>query len=67
MRKIFGDPGDGINGVLGSLQRAKGSLESFSSRRPEVVTSLVKDDPRESLILKDTARQVLSAVPPGDK
>lgn len=36
VRKIFGYPGDGINGVLGALQRAKGKIEFIQARHEEM-------------------------------
>lgn len=36
VRKIFGYPGDGINGVLGGLQRAKGKIEFIQARHEEM-------------------------------
>ncbi|MDX7950566.1 thiamine pyrophosphate-requiring protein [Lichenihabitans sp. Uapishka_5] len=36
VRKIFGYPGDGINGVLGGLQRAPGKIEFIQARHEEM-------------------------------
>ena len=36
VRRIFGYPGDGINGVLGSLQRAEGKIEFVQVRHEEM-------------------------------
>ena len=36
VRRIFGYPGDGINGVLGALQRAKGKIEFVQVRHEEM-------------------------------
>ena len=36
VRKIFGYPGDGINGVFGALQRAEGKIEFIQSRHEEM-------------------------------
>jgi pyruvate dehydrogenase (quinone) len=36
VRKIFGYPGDGINGVFGALQRAKGNIEFIQARHEEM-------------------------------
>ena len=36
VRKIFGYPGDGINGVFGALQRAKGKIEFIQARHEEM-------------------------------
>src|SRR5213080_2538411 len=36
VRKIFGYPGDGINGVFGALQRAKGAIEFIQVRHEEM-------------------------------
>jgi pyruvate dehydrogenase (quinone) len=36
IRKIFGYPGDGINGVFGALQRAKGKIEFIQARHEEM-------------------------------
>jgi pyruvate dehydrogenase (quinone) len=36
VRRIFGYPGDGINGVLGSLQRAQGKIEFVQVRHEEM-------------------------------
>jgi pyruvate dehydrogenase (quinone) len=36
VRRIFGYPGDGINGVLGSLQRAKGAIDFVQVRHEEM-------------------------------
>src|SRR5689334_18077961 len=36
VRRIFGYPGDGVNGVLGSLQRAKGKIEFVQVRHEEM-------------------------------
>jgi pyruvate dehydrogenase (quinone) len=38
VRKIFGYPGDGINGVFGALQRAKGKIEFIQARHEEMAT-----------------------------
>lgn len=35
-RKTFGYPGDGINRVLGGLQRAKGKIEFIQARHEEM-------------------------------
>ncbi|WP_298109349.1 thiamine pyrophosphate-requiring protein [Bradyrhizobium sp.] len=36
MRKIFGYPGDGINGVFGALNRARGKIEFIQARHEEM-------------------------------
>jgi pyruvate dehydrogenase (quinone) len=36
VRRIFGYPGDGINGVFGALQRAKGKVEFIQARHEEM-------------------------------
>lgn len=36
MRRIFGYPGDGINGVFGALNRAGGKIESIQARHEEM-------------------------------
>ncbi len=36
VRRIFGYPGDGINGVFGALQRAKGKIEFVQVRHEEM-------------------------------
>ena len=36
VRKIFGYPGDGINGVFGALQRADGAIEFIQARHEEM-------------------------------
>jgi pyruvate dehydrogenase (quinone) len=36
VRKVFGYPGDGINGVFGALQRAKGKIEFIQARHEEM-------------------------------
>ncbi|HSC98370.1 MAG TPA: thiamine pyrophosphate-binding protein, partial [Casimicrobiaceae bacterium] len=36
VRRIFGFPGDGINGVLGALQRAEGAIDFVQVRHEEM-------------------------------
>ncbi|EKS71976.1 MULTISPECIES: thiamine pyrophosphate-requiring protein [Caballeronia] len=36
VRRIFGYPGDGINGILGALNRAKGKIEFIQTRHEEM-------------------------------
>ncbi|HEV2100963.1 MAG TPA: thiamine pyrophosphate-binding protein, partial [Stellaceae bacterium] len=36
VRRIYGFPGDGINGVFGALQRAKGRIEFVQVRHEEM-------------------------------
>src|SRR5579863_182877 len=36
IRRIYGYPGDGINGVFGALQRAKGKIEFIQVRHEEM-------------------------------
>src|SRR6476661_5959838 len=36
VRRIFGYPGDGINGVFGALQRAQGKIEFVQARHEEM-------------------------------
>lgn len=36
VRRIYGYPGDGINGVFGALQRAKGKIEFIQTRHEEM-------------------------------
>lgn len=36
VRRIYGYPGDGINGVLGALNRAKGKIEFIQVRHEEM-------------------------------
>src|ERR1700745_12568 len=36
VKKIFGYPGDGINGVFGALQRADGAIEFVQARHEEM-------------------------------
>jgi pyruvate dehydrogenase (quinone) len=36
VRKMFGYPGDGINGVFGALQRADGKIEFIQARHEEM-------------------------------
>jgi pyruvate dehydrogenase (quinone) len=35
VRRIFGYPGDGINGIVGALERAKDRFEFVQGRRSE--------------------------------
>ena len=39
VRKIFGYPGDGINGVIEALNRADGKVEFIQSRREEMAVT----------------------------
>jgi pyruvate dehydrogenase (quinone) len=43
VRKIFGFPGDGINGVFGALNRANGKIELIQARHEKM------DDGRPSM------------------
>jgi len=36
VRRIYGYPGDGINGVFGALQRAEGKIEFIQVRHEEM-------------------------------
>jgi pyruvate dehydrogenase (quinone) len=36
VRRVFGYPGDGVNGILGALQRAKGDPEFIQARHEEM-------------------------------
>src|SRR5438477_3538446 len=36
IRRIYGYPGDGINGVLGALERAEGAIEFIQVRHEEM-------------------------------
>src|SRR5438309_10724284 len=36
VRRIYGYPGDGINGVFGALRRAKGKIEFIQARHEEM-------------------------------
>src|SRR3954470_23987518 len=36
VRRIFGYPGDGINGIFGALQRAEGKIEFVQARHEEM-------------------------------
>src|SRR3954454_21766521 len=36
VRRIYGFPGDGINGVIGALQRAKGAIDFVQVRHEEM-------------------------------
>src|SRR6266404_8909331 len=36
VRRIYGYPGDGINGVFGALQRAEGKIEFVQARHEEM-------------------------------
>ncbi|MBV9752786.1 MAG: thiamine pyrophosphate-requiring protein, partial [Hyphomicrobiales bacterium] len=36
VRRIFGYPGDGINGVFGALNRANGAIEFVQARHEEM-------------------------------
>ena len=36
VKRIFGYPGDGINGVFGALNRAKGEIEFIQARHEEM-------------------------------
>ncbi|WP_250480911.1 thiamine pyrophosphate-binding protein, partial [Caballeronia sp. GAOx1] len=36
VRRIYGYPGDGINGVFGALSRAKGKIEFIQARHEEM-------------------------------
>src|SRR5246127_4363614 len=36
VRRIFGYPGDGINGVFGALRRAKGKIDFIQARHEEM-------------------------------
>ena len=51
VRKVFGHPGDGINGGFGALNRAKGKIE-FIRVHHEAASS------------KETAKQLLPALMP---
>ena len=46
VRTIFGYPGDGINGVLGALQRADGKIE-FIQVRHEEMAAFMASRPRQ--------------------
>jgi hypothetical protein len=39
VRRIYGYPGDGINGVFGALQRAEGKIEFIQARHEEMAAS----------------------------
>ena len=36
VRRVFGYPGDGINGILGALNRAEGKIEFIQTRHEEM-------------------------------
>jgi pyruvate dehydrogenase (quinone) len=36
IRRVFGYPGDGINGIMGALNRAKGKIEFIQARHEEL-------------------------------
>jgi len=36
VRRVFGYPGDGINGLMGALQRAQGTIEFVQTRHEEL-------------------------------
>lgn len=46
VRRIFGYPGDGTNGVLGALQRRSGDIE-FTQVRNEEMAAFVAAAPAE--------------------
>ena len=45
VRKMFGYPGDGINGVFGALQRAGGKIEFIQARHEEMAAFMASDRP----------------------
>jgi pyruvate dehydrogenase (quinone) len=38
VRRIYGYPGDGINGVFGALQRAEGKIQFIQARHEEMAS-----------------------------
>ena len=38
IRRVFGYPGDGINGVMGALNRAEGKIQFVQARHEEMAT-----------------------------
>src|SRR3979411_745488 len=40
VRRVFGYPGDGINGLLGALERRKGDIEFIQARHEEMAASM---------------------------
>ena len=43
VRHIFGYPGDGINGVFGALNRAKGIIQFIQARHEEMAAFMASD------------------------
>src|SRR4051795_628018 len=46
VRRIFGYPGDGINGVFGALQRAEGKIEFVQARHEEMAAFMASAHPK---------------------
>ena len=42
VRRIFGYPGDGINGVFGALQRAEGKIDFIQARHEEMAAFMAE-------------------------
>ena len=45
VRRIFGYPGDGINGVFGALSRANGKIEFIQARHEEMAAFMASAMP----------------------
>jgi glyoxylate carboligase len=80
VRRIFGYPGDGINGLFGALNRADGKIEFMQARHEEMATpeitldqarhfmrTIMEGDPKEGSVIVNTAKQVVASVFSGKK
>src|SRR5699024_6758163 len=48
VRRIYGYPGDGINGVMGALNRASGKIRFIQARHEEMAASMASADAKFS-------------------
>lgn len=59
VRRMYGYPGDGINGLFGALNRADGKIKFIQARH--FMHTLFEGDPREGSVIVNTAKQVMAS------
>src|SRR2546423_1551396 len=57
VHRVFGYPGDGINGFLGAFDRAKGDPEFIQARHEEMTTFIFPNEVQEEKAIESPPRE----------
>ena len=63
VHRIYGNPGDGINGILGALERSGDGMRFIQVRHEEMAAFM--GDPARGAMLKNSMKEMFAAMRKG--